>query len=235
MFLTSSTLNLTVLSLTLNCNHSNTNRARTQVQRCLDDRRADEPNYRSRGFAKFLWSSDQDQDDGEYEVTKGQGAVYVLSLSLSHPIKVTHTHTNPNSYISVEDRSRYTYDQVREKIFGTSAGRDIVHVTISSEFVPDREVPVESYIREWNLVCLNREGRVVILTRKQSDVIYNDDPPRFTYIQGLELRDSTKPEVCLRWLQDSCEMGSDCEFLHKFNGEIKSYPRIISTAVRRFF
>ena len=182
MFLTSSTLNLTVLSLTLNCNHSNTNRARTQVQRCLDDRRADEPNYRSRGFAKFLWSSDQDQDDGEYEVTKGQGAVYVLSLSLSHPIKVTHTHTNPNSYISVEDRSRYTYDQVREKIFETSAGRDVVHVTISSEFVPDREVPVESYIREWNLVCLNREGRVVILTRKQSDVIYNDDPPRFTYV-----------------------------------------------------
>ena len=45
------------------------------VQRCLDDRRANEPNYRSRGFAKFLWSSDADQDDGEYEVTKGHGAV----------------------------------------------------------------------------------------------------------------------------------------------------------------
>ena len=95
-------------------------------------------------------------------------------------------------------------------MFGSSSERDVVHVTISSEFVPDRELPVESYVREWNLVCSNHQGRCVILTRKQSDVIYNEDPPRFTYIQGLELRDTEKPEVCLRWLQDSCEMGADC-------------------------
>ena len=62
------------------------------VQRCLDDRRADEPNYRSRGFAKFLWSSDQDQDDGEYVVFERAAREYLFSHSRTQRTHSCHLH-----------------------------------------------------------------------------------------------------------------------------------------------
>ena len=71
------------------------------VQSCMRDRNEREPNCVSRGFARFLWSSESDGEDGEFEVTKS------------------------GDFISTEDRSRYSWNQVQQQIFYVG-NRDIV-------------------------------------------------------------------------------------------------------------
>ena len=78
-------------------------------------------------------------------------------------------------------------------------------------------------------MALHRDGRVIILSRAQSEVIYDEEPPMYTYVMGLELTNLNENEVCLRWLQQCCEMGDDCEFVHDFDGELMRFSPTTST------